>query len=101
MLLAIAGALTSATTAFDVGGVHVILRQNDANNVVAANLYLLAQGVQVTEANAGIEAILLDVSERGTVHYPKNALRSARGCLGSEIGDAPNLHSFLFGRSSS
>jgi len=61
MLLAIAVALTSATTAFDVGGVHVILRQNDANNVVAANLYLLGGARQVTEANAGIEAILLDV----------------------------------------
>jgi len=66
MLLSIALALATATTSFDVSGVHVILRQNDANNVVAANLYLLGGARQVTAANAGIEPILLDVSERGT-----------------------------------
>ncbi|HMH25287.1 MAG TPA: hypothetical protein VK542_01740, partial [Gemmatimonadaceae bacterium] len=66
MLLSIALALATATTSFDVSGVHVILRQNDANNVVAANLYLLGGSRQITDANAGIEPILLDVSERGT-----------------------------------
>ena len=35
MLLAIALAMTSLTTSFDVAGVHVILRQNNANNVAA------------------------------------------------------------------
>ena len=77
MLLAIALAMASVTTSFDVSGVHVILRQNNANNVVAANLYLLGGARQVTEGNAGIEPILLDVSERGTQRYPKNALRRA------------------------
>ena len=101
MLLAIALALTSATTAFDVSGVHVILRQNDANNVVAANLYLLGGSRQVTDANAGIEPILLDVSERGTLHYPKNALRSAMAKLGSEIVVAPRSDWTMFGIRSS
>ena len=55
----------------------MILRQNNANNVVAANLYLLGGARQVTAANAGIEPILLEVSERGTQRYPKNALRRA------------------------
>jgi zinc protease len=54
MLLSIALALAAATTSFDVSGVHVVLRQNNANNVVAANLYLLGGSRQVTEANAGI-----------------------------------------------
>jgi zinc protease len=101
MLLAIALAMTSATTAFDVAGVHVILRQNDANNVVAANLYLLGGARQVTQANAGIEPILLDVSERGTLHYPKNALRNAMSRLGSEIVVAPTPDWTMFGIRSS
>ncbi len=101
MLLAIALALTSATTSFDVSGVHVILRQNDANNVVAANLYLLGGSRQVTDANAGIEPILLDLSERGTLHYPKNALRSAMARLGSEIVVAPRSDWTMFGIRSS
>jgi zinc protease len=101
MLLSIALALTSLTTSFDVSGVHVILRQNNANNVVAANLYLLGGARQVTEANAGIEPILLDVSERGTQYYPKNALRQAMSRLGSEIVVAPSADWTMFGIRSS
>ena len=101
MLLAIALALTSATTSFDVSGVRVILRQNDANNVVAANLYLLGGARQITEANAGIEPMLLDVSERGTARYPKNSLRSAMSRLGSEIVVAPGADWTMLGIRSS
>jgi zinc protease len=101
MLLSIALAMTALTTSFDVSGVHVILRQNDANNVVAANLYFLGGARQVTEANAGIEPILLDVSERGTAHYPKDALRRAMSRLGSEIVVAPSADWTMFGIRSS
>jgi len=101
MLLSIALAITAATTSFDVSGVHVILRQNSANNVVAANLYLLGGARQVTDANAGIEPILLDVSERGTRQYPKNALRRAMSKLGSEIVVAPSADWTMFGIRSS
>jgi len=101
MLLAIAVALTSATTSFDVSGVHVILRQNDANNVVAANLYFLGGARQVTDANAGIEPILLDVSERGTLHYTKNALRDRMSRLGTEIVTRPSADWTMFGIRSS
>jgi len=101
MLLSIALAMTALTTSFDVSGVRVILRQNNANNVVAANLYLLGGARQVTEANAGIEPILLDVSERGTRRYPKNALRRAMSRLGSEIVVAPSADWTMFGIRSS
>jgi zinc protease len=101
MLLSIALALASATTSFDVSGVHVILRQNDANNVVAANLYLLGGSRQVTDANAGIEPIILDVSDRGTQRYPKNSLRRAMSRLGSEIVLAPSADWTMFGIRSS
>jgi zinc protease len=101
MLLSIALAMTSLTTSFDVSGVHVILRQNNANNVVAANLYLLGGARQVTAANAGIEPILLEVSERGTQRYPKNAIRRAMSKLGSEIVVAPSADWTMFGIRSS
>jgi zinc protease len=101
MLLSIALAMASVTTSFDVSGVHVILRQNNANNVVAANLYLLGGARQVTDGNSGIEPILLDVSERGTQRYPKNALRRAMSRLGSEIVVAPSADWTMFGIRSS
>jgi zinc protease len=101
MLLSIALAMASMTTSFDVSGVHVILRQNDANNVVAANLYLLGGSRQVTQMNAGIEPILLEVSDRGTQRYPKNSLRRAMSRLGSEIVVAPGADWTMFGIRSS
>jgi hypothetical protein len=56
MLLSIALAMTTMTSSFDVGGVKVILRESDANNVVAANLYLLGGTRQITLSNAGFGA---------------------------------------------
>ena len=101
MLLSIALAMASLTTSFDVAGVHVILRQNNANNVVAANLYLLGGSRQVTAPNAGIEPMLLEVSDRGTQRYPKNSLRRAMSRLGSEIVVAPSADWTIFGIRSS
>jgi zinc protease len=97
MLLSIALAMTAMTSSFDVGGIKVILRESDANNVVAANLYLLGGSRQVTSANAGIEALLLEVSERGTRNYPKAILRRKMSRLGSEIATAPSDDWTMFG----
>jgi zinc protease len=76
----------SATSKFDVGGIPVILRRVSANNVVAANLYLLGGVRQLTTETEGIETILLEASERGTRKYPKNVLRQKMAQLGSGIG---------------
>lgn len=95
--LAVSTAMAPLTTSFEVSGVRVILRQNTANNVVAANLYLLGGARQVTLANAGIEPILLDVSERGTARYPKNALRRRMSRLGTEIVMGPGADWTTFG----
>jgi zinc protease len=97
MLLSLALGLTAMTTSFDVGGVRVILRQSDANNVVAANLYLLGGSRQLTAANAGIEALLLEASEHGTRNYPKAVLRRKLSQLGSEIAVAPSDDWTMFG----
>src|SRR5258708_13429085 len=61
---------TTATMRFEVNGLSVILRRNTANDVVAANLYLLGGARQLTESTAGIEAMLLAASERGPKHSP-------------------------------
>ena len=97
MLLSVALALTTMTSSFDVDGVRVILRQSDANNVVAANLYLLGGARQVTAANAGIEPLLLEVSDRGTRKYPRAALRRKMSLLGSVITTVPSDDWTMFG----
>ena len=73
------------TTSYEVGGVRVIHRRVTANDVVAANLYLLGGSRQLTPATAGIEPFLLEASERGTTRYPKAVLRAKMARLGSGI----------------
>ena len=68
--------IETGTTKFEVAGVRVILRHTN-NNLVVANLYLLG-GVRVhTAQNAGLEPMLLEVTERGTAKYPGEELRRA------------------------
>lgn len=97
MLLAVAVAISALTNSFDVSGIQVILRQSTANNVVVANLYLLGGTRQVTAQNAGIEPLLLEVSDRGTAKYPRATLRRRMSALGSEIVTEPSNDWTMFG----
>jgi zinc protease len=81
---------TAVTSKFDVDGVTVILRRNAANEVIAANLYLLGGARQITAANAGIEALLLLASERGTRRFPGASVRQRTATLGSTISIEAN-----------
>lgn len=81
----------SLTTKFDVAGIPVILRRVSANNVVAANLYLLGGVRQLTPATQGIENFLLEASERGTAKYPRDVLRGKMAQLGSTIAVGPGV----------
>ncbi|MGV3708863.1 MAG: M16 family metallopeptidase [Gemmatimonas sp.] len=81
----------TATTKFVVEGIPVVLRRVTANNVVAANLYLLGGVRQLNADNEGIETVLLESTEYGTRKYPKNVLRQKMARLGSAIGVSPGI----------
>jgi len=87
----------SLTTSFDVSGVHVILRRNAANDVVAVNLYLLGGTRGLTDSTVGIAPMMLWVSERGTQHYSREALRLKTAELGSSIVVEPQPDWTMFG----
>lgn len=75
----------TATARFDVAGLRVVLRRNTATDVVAANLYLLGGTQQLTAQTAGIEALLLAASERGTQRYSRDAIQRAAARTGSVV----------------
>ena len=81
---------SAITEKFDVNGLSVILRRNSANEVVVANLYLLGGARQLTPQTAGIEAMILAASERGTKRFPGAAVRQRTARLGSTIGIEAN-----------
>ncbi len=87
----------TATTKFAVAGIPVILRRVTSNEVVMANVYLLGGVRQVTDETEGIEPFLLDVSERGTRHASRDALRQTLGRLGTQISVDPDVDWTGFG----
>lgn len=90
-------AADTSTSEFDVSGVKVILRQIEANDVIAAQVYLLGGSQQLTPRTAGIETLLLAASERGTRHFSKDALRRITTRLGSEFTIEPTVDYTMFG----
>ncbi|MGH7663112.1 MAG: M16 family metallopeptidase [Gemmatimonadaceae bacterium] len=89
--------LDSITTSYEVSGVRIIHRPVYAHDVVTANLYLLGGTRQLTVDNAGIEAMLLRVSEYGTRRRSTEELRRATALTGSEIGVHPGVDYTAFG----
>jgi len=85
------------TTTFDISGLKVILRRNTANDVVAANVYLLGGTQQLTPAIQGIEDFLLEASERGTKNFPRENVRLQLARLGTTIGIQPSEDWTLIG----
>lgn len=85
------------TTGYTSGGVRVIHRRVDANDIVAVNLYLLGGSAQLNAQNAGIEALLLRASEYGTARYPGQETRIALARTGSRTVLDPDADWTLFG----
>ena len=83
----VAVAHDSSTSRFVVDGITVIQRRTNTNLFVA-NLYLLGGVALATPQTAGLEPMLLEVTERGTKTYPGEELRRAMSRTGSEIGVA-------------
>jgi len=75
----------TGTIAYDVDGIRVIQRHTGSGDIVVANLYLLGGVRQITAANAGIELLLLEASERGTRTYSRDRLRRSMAQLGTTI----------------
>jgi len=87
----------TGTSSFDVNGLRVILRRNTANDVVAANVYLLGGVQQLSPATQGLEAFLLASSERGTKRFPGETTRALTARLGVSIVTDPTEDWTLFG----
>jgi zinc protease len=87
----------SLTTTYEIGGVRVIHRLTPANDVVAANVYLLGGVRQINDDNAGIEPLLLEASDRGTREYAGEKVRTMLSRLGSTIVVDPETDWSMFG----
>lgn len=86
----------TGTTRLVIDGVEVIHRHTN-NTLFVANLYLLGGVALASPATAGLEAMLLDVTERGSAQYPGEQWRRALARTGSEIGVIPHVDWTVYG----
>lgn len=87
----------SLTSSYEVDGIKVIHRRVTANHVVAANLYLLGGSRQVTRENAGIEAMLMEVSSYGTKTSTRDNLLRRLARQGTSIDLGATVDWTVFG----
>ncbi len=66
---------TAAVEEFTVNGLKVLLKQRPASQTVAVGLFIKGGARNITRANAGIEALTLDLSTEATMSFPRERMR--------------------------
>lgn len=75
---------------FEVNGLKVLVKRRDASQTVAAGLFLRGGARNVTEQNAGIEALMLEAATEASANFPRERLRVEQSRLATGIGALVN-----------
>jgi zinc protease len=70
---------------FDVNGLKVLVKKREGSLTVAAGLFIRGGSRNITAENAGIEALMLDVSSEASSNFPRQRLRSELSRMGTLI----------------
>ncbi len=72
-------------------GLKAIHRQVKGNEVIAVRIYFKGGARNITEKNAGIEPLLLEVAQQGTKNFPKGLLNREIARTGTVVESAGGL----------
>lgn len=75
-------------TEFDVNGLKVLVKRRVNAPTIAAGLFIRGGARNITDKNAGIENLMLNAAEEGSVKFPRETLRRELSRTGSEIGSS-------------
>jgi predicted Zn-dependent peptidase len=75
----------SLVTEFEVNGLKVLLKRRAGSQTVVAGLFFRGGARNVTEKNAGVEALMLDVATEATTNYPLEKFRREISSTGTSI----------------
>jgi zinc protease len=78
-------------TELDVNGLKVIVKRREGSQTVAAQLYIRGGSENITAANAGIEALMLNVASEASAGYPRDRMRKELARMGTVIGESVNV----------
>lgn len=72
-------------TEFDVNGLKVLVKRRLNSPTVAAGLFIRGGARNITDKNAGIENLMLNVATEGSKKFPRETLRRELARTGSSI----------------
>jgi zinc protease len=75
-------------TEFDVNGLKVLVKRRLNSPTVAAGLFIRGGARNITDKNAGIENLMLEVATEGSKKFPRETLRREIARIGSGIGSS-------------
>jgi len=78
----------SQVTEFDVNGLKVLVKRREGSQTVAIQLYIRGGAGNITTANAGVEAFMLNVASEASTNFPRDRMRKELARMGSVLGES-------------
>jgi zinc protease len=75
---------------FDVNGLKVLFKRRAGSQTVVVGLFLKGGSRNITEKNAGVEALMLDVATEASTNYPRERFRRELSSTGTLISSGIN-----------
>jgi zinc protease len=75
---------------FEVNGLKVLVKKREGSLTVAAGLFIKGGSRNITAANAGIEALMLDAATEGSESFPRTRMRDEQSRMGTVISSSEN-----------
>ena len=75
-------------TEFDVNGLKVLVKRREGSQTVAIQLYIRGGAGNITTANAGVEAFMLNVASEASTGFPRDRMRKELARMGSVLGES-------------
>ena len=75
---------------FEVNGLKVLLKRRAGSQTVVVGLFLRGGSRNITEKNAGVEALMLDVATEASTNYPRERFRRELSSTGTLISSGIN-----------
>ena len=78
----------SQVTEFDVNGLKVLVKRREGSQTVAIQLYIRGGAGNITTANAGVEAFMLNVASEASTGFPRDRMRKELARMGTVLGES-------------
>jgi predicted Zn-dependent peptidase len=78
----------SQVTEFEVNGLKVLVKRREGSQTVAIQLYLRGGAGNITTANAGVEAFMLNVASEASTGFPRDRMRKELARMGTVLGES-------------